>query len=131
MERKRFRIASQHSGAAEAGTLRLARLAGITACGAFKNSLGCEQKLRTCHGACDAVDNQAHRIAVRDTIAVAIIKIVVVKREGRVQWQHTTVLIHHKPQGVEIGNRACRGIDIPWVASPHRKRERPELSRCC
>src|SRR5436309_7343682 len=69
---------SSHSGAPEAGTLRLARLAGITTCGAFKDPLRCDQELCTCRGARYAVHNQAHRISIIDTIAVTVIKIVVV-----------------------------------------------------
>jgi len=69
--------ASQHSGAAKVGTLRLARLAGITARGAFKNPLGCAQELRTCHGAGDAVYNQAHKIGVRDTIIVKVLMLTI------------------------------------------------------
>src|SRR2546421_11459567 len=68
---------SERSGATVAGTLWWARLAGIATCSAFKNSLGCEQELRTYHGVRYAVHNQAHRIRIGDTIAVTVTKIVV------------------------------------------------------
>src|SRR5437764_12898266 len=111
-----YEIVSSSVALSREDALHGERSAGIPRRGAFQNPLRGDQELRTWNVIRYPIDSQAHGVRIHHTVAITIIKIVVIEREDGALWQRATMSIHHETQRAEVSDHCSGGIDIPLAA---------------